>query len=283
VTKITLGTLDPRALTSGSGSIVIRDTKHGVVVASKGYPRKSTETEAQRNQRVRFGMASKIAAAATYLDYETARNFAQGTEQVPRDILTDAALGTYFIIVNPDGSEWTHADRMWSPIYEEETDVNWQWSLWDDAWLTSLNTGSYCFKGAIIVPRANGTITGVRSIYTTVALGQYRAIVATLNGSNVIQSLVTGEQQAGVTAQQKLMSWSLTAELVAGNRYAVMVGRTDASATLSLPIHYNSLQKWLWPVTHVGDAFLAQTVPAVGHTITTTSVWTPPLGLGFGS
>lgn len=106
MTVIERGELDPRTLAFAGGPVVVKQWKNLVVAQSRpGLPVRGW-TALQRHWRIRFGLAAKMAASPVQLDYMTAFEMAKGTEQVPRDILTAAALGRYYILTNEDGTEW---------------------------------------------------------------------------------------------------------------------------------------------------------------------------------
>lgn len=104
--KVDLSNIAPDAIPGVGKGAVLRDTRNGPVVQKKGFPRKSTETQLQRDMRIRWAFACAMASSPGYLDRATADFFSQGTEQTWRDVLTAAALGRYVLIRNPDGTDW---------------------------------------------------------------------------------------------------------------------------------------------------------------------------------
>lgn len=112
--KITLGNLAPRSFPASKGKFVLRDTAQGPVVQST--PRRSPDSwsELQRHYRIRFGLAAYYAANPFWSDLATAIHMSEGTEQTPRDILTMAALGTYYIIRSRAGQQWQSSPN---PVY----------------------------------------------------------------------------------------------------------------------------------------------------------------------
>lgn len=107
--KVDLGPVAPRALPSVRGAFYIRDTRWGPRAQAWPKPRKNWSL-LQKQYRTRFAFAARMAATPYPLDYQTAVEMAKGTEQVPRDILTMAALGQYYEIVGPDGIPWGHVE-----------------------------------------------------------------------------------------------------------------------------------------------------------------------------
>lgn len=65
-------------------------------------------------RQLQFGIAAYWASHVEPLQYETAVEMAKGTQQVPRDILMMAMMGTYYEFLMPDGSILQGA-RMTNP------------------------------------------------------------------------------------------------------------------------------------------------------------------------
>lgn len=97
---------DPDAIPHGNKYVQVRVTKWGVVVQRR--PRKGTRrwTKREKQWQQRFAFAARMASNPISLDLRTAIEMSLGTEQVPRDILTQAALGAYYIVQNKDGTYW---------------------------------------------------------------------------------------------------------------------------------------------------------------------------------
>lgn len=112
--KITSAQADPDALPHGLKNVQVRATRWGVVIQAK--PRKGNRSWSplQKQQRIRFGLAARMASDPHSLDLRTAMEMAKGTQQVPRDILTMAAQGRYYFIANPDGTAWRTTERPFS-------------------------------------------------------------------------------------------------------------------------------------------------------------------------
>lgn len=87
---------------------VFRATQQGFVVQTNPPRPVSKRSKAQRDFLIRFKFAGRMAANPSLTQLETAIEMARGTEQVPRDILTMAALGRYYIFEWDDGTTYRH-------------------------------------------------------------------------------------------------------------------------------------------------------------------------------
>lgn len=281
MTKLKLGTLDPRALTSGRGGIYIRDTKNGVVAQSKPKKPKNGWTNAQIANRKRFGLAAINAADAWWSDLATAIEMAKGTDQVPRDILTMAALGRYYEIVSPTGEEFQPMTDPVGPNPEGTPEAMWQWSMYDAAWNAATSTSLFAFKGVALLSIEAKNVTGIRAIFNSVAGGQYKAIIAQISSTGVIQNLVSSDTLTTGGSAQALFNFSISSAFAANTRYAIMVGRTNGANNYALPIYAPANQRWLWPAMPLAFARLANAAPAIGQTIDITTQASIPLGIYF--
>lgn len=101
--KIKPANLDPGGITSLRGLVVFRSTRWGVI--AQKWPKKRWHDPPWRKyQQWEFKSAAKIASAPNQWDAATAIVMAKGTDNVPRDFLTAAAMGTLFDIQFADGS-----------------------------------------------------------------------------------------------------------------------------------------------------------------------------------
>lgn len=91
--------------------VTIRKTKAGWVGLKSPAYNPANRSELQDQYVQRFAFAARMASNPMAQEYETAREMSKGTEQVPRDILTMAAMGRYYVITRPNGSMWRHVSR----------------------------------------------------------------------------------------------------------------------------------------------------------------------------
>lgn len=86
------------------GLILTRDHPSGPIVAKWPKPAGRAKTPGHWYHQQEFGIVARWAANPDRLQYETAVNLARGTEQVPRDILQMAMMGTYYTFQFRDGT-----------------------------------------------------------------------------------------------------------------------------------------------------------------------------------
>lgn len=291
--KIDSGQLSPRQLASLLKGVNVRATRHGVVIQKWPRGRGGKATERERQNRARFGLAARMASNPIWLDRGTAEEMAKGTQQVPRDILTMAAMGNYYVIRRPDGTIY---ERLQSPIYvPPEPDPPpppdpgsiWDrekmlWTHYDSAWDSAYDTSSFCFKGTRIEPDETFDIDGGATILNRVATAQYKMIIAEINFFGSIVSTVESTATTATIAGQGLLQFDITATLTAGTSYAILVGRTNSSATYALPIAVNNPPSWLFPVDPSNWVRIANTAPGPGNILSfVSSPNSPVIGLSL--
>lgn len=117
------------------GAANVRATPHGYVVQQTPPNPIAFRSPLARQMTVRFGFAGRMASNPSDTQLETAMEMAKGTEQVPRDILTMAALGRYYIFETDAGGTWRHVrtptvtDPMAyraSAVYLQRPSLPWQ-------------------------------------------------------------------------------------------------------------------------------------------------------------
>jgi hypothetical protein len=104
VAKIIPGNLAPDAVPRVRGQIIGRVTKRGIVVQK--WPRKRPEKPSPgvRYARAEFALAASWASDPEPVMYQTAIEYAKGTDLVPRDLLMMAIYGTYYTFTLPNGA-----------------------------------------------------------------------------------------------------------------------------------------------------------------------------------
>jgi hypothetical protein len=106
--KVRVGNPTPTTLPKAKGVFYTRlDPKFGPIAQTPGLPGgRKTHTPYQFYQRQEFGIAAHWASNTFELGIEQAKNFADGTRYVWRDILIMASYGNLFEIQGPDGQQW---------------------------------------------------------------------------------------------------------------------------------------------------------------------------------
>lgn len=103
--------LDPNAIPHGLRAVSFRMTRWGLIAAKRAGPSSKPPTLLQKQYRIRWAFAGRMASAMQPLEQLTAMEMAKGTQQVWRDIATMACLGRYYYMVNPDGTTWRLLER----------------------------------------------------------------------------------------------------------------------------------------------------------------------------
>lgn len=96
----------PRTAYGTRGVYVLSGTKHGIVASKWPKPRGKATQGYDFYRQTEFGLVASMVASPNPYDYGTAVEMAKGTEQVPRDILMMAAMGTYYRFQFKNGDIW---------------------------------------------------------------------------------------------------------------------------------------------------------------------------------
>lgn len=102
--KISEGTLQPDVATSKKLGVVFNRTKNGTVV--QAWPRKRGRAKEGYDlyRQLEFGLVARNTAYCDATTRQTAEGIAQGSDQVWRDILQMAMMGTLITITGGDGA-----------------------------------------------------------------------------------------------------------------------------------------------------------------------------------
>jgi hypothetical protein len=259
----------PDAYPRVRGNVITRVTEHQIIVQK--WPRKRGPSQTWKAQFLtqQFGIAGRMAANAEPMSWETAKYWSQGTVWMPRDILVMAAYGKLIEITGTDGTKFVQADHSApaTPTIPRPTVLQWQANAVQGVNAAGLNAAASAFKGTCFQPAQNMTMYAVSTVLTPINGAFYRACVATLNSSNVITALTLGPtKQIGLVTRRAYI-FDCLANLTDGNRYAVMVGRTDGANNYVLPVPNFGGANWLFPCVELGNAALTSNSPAIGQTV----------------
>lgn len=267
--KINPANVSPDAYPRVRGSILTRTTEHQIIVQK--WPRKrgpSTTWKAYFLTQ-QFGIVGRMAANAEPMSWETAKYWSQGTVWMPRDILVMAAYGKLIEITGTDGTVFVPADHSApaTPTLPRPKVTQWYSNAVNGVLAAAVSSTALAFKGSCFEPAQAMQLYSVSMNFTPVNGATYRAVCATLNGSNQITAIVNGpSKQIGGTVRRSY-EFDCQIALVAGVRYALMIGRTDGANTYAMPVSNQSGANWLFPCVDLGFARLAQNAPAIGHTV----------------
>jgi len=227
-----------------------------------------------------FAYAGRMAANPEPKSYATAVFLSQGSHWVPRDILTLAAYGKLYEIVFEDGTTSTQADHgAPAPPGPKPMANQWLYSNYATPYTAANSTTAFAFKGSAFIPSQPMTILMTQAVITPVIGGFYRMIICRLNGANVIQEIATSAAIVAADTLERLYEFDLGFTLTAGERYALMIGRSDNTNTYALPTPFVSVPTWLFPHTYINSARIAQVNPIVGQTVDVSLAGTPTLGV----
>lgn len=275
--------LTPDALALYRRSIMIRATKHGVV--GQSYPRAPRKEGSllQKQYRTRFGLAARMASNPEPLQYLTAVELAKGTEQVPRDILTMAALGNYYIIVNPDGSEWGHVEGpvFVNPVPDVEEEAMFIWPLGDSAYGISDSTSPFAAKGYSTTFNEDFALSEMAAIVTKNGNDTLMASCAEVDAFNNLQNVTNSEILDNGIGGHQFVSFPIEKQLKANVRYAFQIVITSGSAVTPLRILFSLEPRWHFPVGTTFGVRTATSNPSDGETIDGNFIHSPPIGLNI--
>lgn len=270
MSKVDLSNLAPGTAPLIRGAVVFKDNHGGP--SAQSWPRKRPDWASSPMQPwcTRFGFAAVMAANPNAIDLACAIGLAKGTEQVPRDLLTQAALGRMWIITNEDGTEWGHVQGpTYTPPAPPAREGNmWEWTNFASIRNGTASTTAAPFKGNLLTPKTDLVLKGVRGVANFPGIGTYAAVAAALNGSNEITDITYSDNVAVSAAGNQLIGFAIDAALAAGQRYAIMWGSRDRGDTYTPDQLYTTTLGWAHPSTLGNDAYIAKASPAVGDIVT---------------
>lgn len=276
--KIDWTRLSPRQFQDLKRGAVLQVTRHGAYLRARPKPPKHGWSQKQIDNRKRFGLAGNMASNPHPLDLATAIEFAKGTEQVPRDILTMAALGSYFIIENPDGTEWPRIKFPRVNFASELPDDMWTYCAYDAAWSGSLSTFNNAWFGAVVNPEFTYDITALRFICRGGTAYRYRCVIADLDSSRKITALTETMPTWCTTTGRQMVGFNIAKTLNAGSKYWLAYGVDNQLSTTNPGYRFVSGDTW-FPRLDIEEAGgLAVTYPSIGDTISTSSFGSPAMG-----
>jgi hypothetical protein len=255
------------------GLILTRNWRGLWIVAA--WPRKRGPPTTWRQYWTvqQFSYAGKMAANAEPISYETARFLTQDSDWLPRDVLTMVAVGKFYEVYLPDGTLAPRADHSPppEPIPPRSPVISWQPNAVNGVLAGTPSASAFAFKGEGFIPDVAMDLTAVSAVFTPVNGASYRAVVATMNGSNVVTALNAGTLRTISGTVRKLYEFQITQTLSPGSRYAIMVGRTDGTNTYVFPLATVTGTQFLIPCQAIGATRLPFNTPAIGQTVDVTT------------
>jgi len=133
---------------------------------------------------------------------------------------------------------------------------------------TTVSSSAFASKGNILTATQDISIKGVR-FYIGSTSASYKVVIATLNGSNEIQTLAyDGTTSVRSTSTENVEMLVSPAAISNGTRFAVLIVRTDGTATavceVAFPLVAGSDG---WGFNWVSDARWADNNPTISETV----------------
>lgn len=277
--KVVPAPLDPGSVNQSRGRFLVYE-KNGVWMA-QAWPRKRGSAQNWRTMWLaqQWAYASRMTANAYPLDQQTAVYMTAGTEWLPRDLLARAVYGTAYEVYNDDGAQWRVTSKA-PPLYRRSALRAWQWNRFDNAYNTTWSPSAFNLKGAIIRPMVRASLQAVQAIFNPLAATEYRLYVCRCSIGAVIQEVVQSDLVVTTTADLRPYLFPIQTDLLPGERYAILVGRTTGSPTYALPVSYSADPVWQWPCLKITSASLAAFSPTLGaQVVNTGATSSPPFAL----
>ncbi|MBC6444624.1 MAG: hypothetical protein GDA50_04220 [Alphaproteobacteria bacterium GM202ARS2] len=104
---------------------------------------------------------------------------------------------------------------------------------------TTVSSSAFAFKGNAVTALKDFRILNVSALISPIVSGaRYKAVIARLASNNTLDEVVSSNEITAVDAGNGTLSFDFSpaVDLVAGSRYAVLVGRVDASNQYALPV-----------------------------------------------
>jgi len=267
--KINPANVAPDAYPRVRGVLLTRTTEHGLVAQAWPKKRGPSKTSAQIFLTKQFSLAAQYAANTEPIQWETAEYLSRDTVWMPRDILVMAAYGKLYELRDPTGQLYTQASHA-APDHSSEgipQVTQWQATHAQGAYAGTVSSSAFAAKGNTLTPDIEMELFALQMLLTPVNNAVYNVFVCRLNGSNVIQSIVTGVPRQLTGTVKKLYEFQCSATLAAGVKYAIMLARTDSTNTYVLPVASPTDGNFLIPAIQGTSARIAKAVPLVGDTV----------------
>lgn len=252
--KIRINSLSPDALPQQRGRVSIQMRANGPVATRWPRKRPGEKTPSQTWAMQMFASASYLASKAGHLDYETAKFLCRGTTNVPRDLLTAAALGTLYVIRNLDGTEWKNGNHPYVPpsepvVENEDMAIIWPF-LAQGTPSYSTSSSAYKWKGNILVPKDNITISKIMANVSPLTGSKIDFAIGICDGLGIILSI---EHQGSVvmsSTYRSVVSIDYDTTLTAGDKYFVVASVNGSSPTYAMPITLQTNSQYNVPIDY---------------------------------
>jgi len=272
----------PQTYPRSPNSLVIVAGRNGDYARAAPSRRSDLKNPAQIWLRKQFGLAGRMAANPTEIDYAVAAADAVGTTEVARDHLTAAAYGTFYEVYGPDGRRWLPSSKLYqAPDPQPQptgVDDMMNWGLWDDMFSGTVSTSSFATKGNIMTSIDPIFIRGAGVLLNTIPSGAlYRCSVWTMTTTTVLTTEVASANITPPTTSNNIMFADFEVTIPPNTRFAILITRTDSTSTYQLPIRTGS-NKFLYPLVSSFPCTLASVNPTAGNTLNPAAAGSCSLG-----
>jgi hypothetical protein len=109
---------------------------------------------------------------------------------------------------------------------------------------TAASTSGFAFKGVPIYPLNSATILGCNGLFAPVSGATYEAYLVQFDpATGVVSNVIASSGNvtlSGTSEGYYSFTFTSSASISAGNKYAILIGRTDAAGTYAFPIRSKS-------------------------------------------
>lgn len=278
--KIDLSSLSPNALSQFKGRVALQMRKNGTVATKWPRKRKFGLTAKQLWYQQLFATAAHLASQPCWLDQATAVYLAKGTTNVPRDLLTSAALGGLYLIVNQDGTEWTTnphlpPEDVPAPQFEDLDMIYWPQNPTGSISGSKSTTASN-YKGMAFIPTK---ALQIKRLYTHIALPantQAKFTIVKLSSANAVTEILFADATAAEATPMRLAYIDCDITIDAYQYFAILTSIVGAAAAGANPIYTINNADYAIPTQFQYTCVKAVADLAVGDTMTistTTSIY----------
>lgn len=133
---------------------------------------------------------------------------------------------------------------------------------------TSPSSSAFATKGTIYTSKGDYTIDSVDIYLGPTGSEDYKLVIAEVNGSDVIQSILGSSASATYsTSGYKTFTPTSTVNITDGMRFAVLTVRTDGTSTSVARVPFAAAQPFVKVATHAASARFASVDPQVSDSI----------------
>lgn len=268
--------------------------------AKRGKPKSDAQAQAVED----FRRSQKLAKRAFPEQQRQLFEATAGTPFMPRDLAVMSMFGRMIaadldngsilrgrrvvqdvsesldLITNQVGSMLVRGPEGWIGFTQAQNFAAWFNNQDYVGPQTPTSSSSWCFKGARMTCRSGASVFRTSAFARYEAGGQYRMLLARINGSREIQELALSPIYEPETTSDHYQAFNCGLELTDGASYALMIGRIDQEDDFAMPVPFANEGWWQCGLQPQGPLLMANTNPQLGDVINAGgSDSEPPMGL----